>query len=168
VSIPLYQNTGRAMTELRHVLKKVMTQYYNASPKGDFSSTAKWKVHRNPVLSSLHETLKIWRSFKEHNKQGKKIKHYELADYLELPVSKAHTENDQYAKNVKSAVISNALREAKNLIWNVGQGRFPDSETPHPDLYARRLKREADRQVREQTQEGQVMDVVPRRRGRYR
>lgn len=169
IAIPVAQSVGRALAEIEHILRRIdrMQRWQDAEARA-LSSTAKYKVYTNPVLTSLHDTLEIWKASQRYQKAGKKITNYALADELDLPVSRAYPENDRCAKDIKSAVISNALRSAKNLIWNVGQGRFPDDETPHPDLSAKRIKREAAKRAREQALENQTLEPNPRRRGRYR
>ena len=168
VTIPLASNTRRALEELEHAMQRLVNrQARRKAPTGRTMSTARYQIHTNPIIKSLHDTLKVWQLSERYRQEGNSIPHYKLADELRLSISKEHPGDDPDTRMLKSSVISRALKEAGNLIENVGQGRFPDKISPNPELKARRMKAKEDEERRKNRTLGQPTEPK-NHRGRYK
>jgi hypothetical protein len=98
-------------------------------------SRAKYQVHKTPYPDSLYQTLKVW----NERKNDPSLSLFEVGMNAGLSTE---TKSDDLV-NVVGASVSRYLREAEALIYNAGQGRFPDKTRP-PNLpkesYRRRIK----------------------------
>jgi hypothetical protein len=169
VSIPLASNTRRALEELEHAMRRLLDrQSTKKSTSGKTLSTARYPVHTNPVIKSLHETLRIWQLSERYQQEGKTVPHHQLADELRLSISREHPQNDPDSRGLKASVVSRALKEARNMITNVGEGRFPDKIGPSPELVAQRLKQREDEARRNDKSLGQPTARSIGSRGRYK
>ena len=92
---------------------------------GSFSR-AKYPVFTKPVLTALHERLITHRTRKEHPDASL----YEIGVITGMADRTTGERGDADHRNRVTASVSRYLRDAKALIHNVGEGRFPDTSPP--------------------------------------
>ena len=83
-------------------------------------------VHSKPVLTSLHQHLIIWQA----TKNNPDANHYEIAETTGVAELTPGDKDDYNHKRTASASVRRFIRQAKALVFNVGQERFPDLTTP--------------------------------------
>lgn len=139
LSIPVTGDIDRTMAELRKLLKPAFDEERKRRKEAGISklgqSRAKYQVHKTPYPESLYQILKVW----NERKKDLSLSLFEVGMNAGLSTE---TRSDDLV-NVVGATVSRYLREAEALIYNVGQGRFPDKTRP-PNLpkesYRRRIK----------------------------
>jgi hypothetical protein len=129
LSIPVTGDLDRTLAELRKKLKPAFDLARKKRKKRDDSnveqSGAKYKVWTTPYPMSLFVTLKVWKQYLK----GEHISLFDLASRVGLVKESESID----LVNTVGATVSRHLREAEALIYNVGQGRFPDKTRP-PNL----------------------------------
>ena len=125
LSIPVTGDIERTFAELRQLLKPI---YQDARTRPTGNSRAMYLVHSKPVLTSLHQHLIIWQA----TKNSPDASHYEIAEMTGVAEVTPGDKDDYNHKRTASASVRRFIRQAKALVFNVGQGRFPDL-TPPPE-----------------------------------
>ena len=114
ISLPAHGDLHRILAEVEELIIRERPEI-NANASW---SDAKFQVATKPVLSSLHQHLRIWKLRKEHP-EGTMTLH-ELAKLAGLTFSR-----DSDTKEQRAIVVSRYLKQAKCIIENVGNGQFP-------------------------------------------
>lgn len=131
LSIPVTGDIDRTMAELRKTLKEAFTfarrQRQRSNTASDSFSLAAYPVFTKPVLTALHERLITLQA----RKANPDLSLYELAILTGMADRTSGTRDDADHRNRVTASVSRCLREAKALVHNVGEGRFPDT-SPAP------------------------------------
>jgi len=129
LSIPVTGDIDRTMAELRKMLKPAFAlERQRREEKGIARagySRAKYQVRGNPIPESLFRCLKVW----EAKKAFPKASNFDLAYESGLISLMERRSEEPDLINVVGATVSRYVREAKALIANVGEGRFPDKST---------------------------------------
>ena len=102
LSIPITGDIERTFAELRQLLKPI----YRVAKKHNTNSRARYKVHSKAVVSSLHQHLVCW----QETQRDPDVTHGKIAEMI----------------GSDSDSVRRYIRQAKVLIRNVGEGRFPD------------------------------------------
>lgn len=123
LSIPVTGDIERTFAELRQLLKPIY-RYARSSDRGN--SRALRQVHSKPVLTSLHQHLIVWQA----TKNNPNASHYEIAEKTGVAEATPGEKDDYDHKRTASASVRRFIRQAKALVYNVGQGRFPDLTPP--------------------------------------
>ncbi len=143
LSIPVTGDIDRTMAELRKVLKPAFDeerkQRKNAGKSPQGQSRAKYQVYKTPYPESLYQCLKVWNAKQENPT----LSNFEIG--MEAGLVKESKSDDLV--NVIGATVGRHLRDAEALIYNVGQGRFPDKTRP-PNLPTKSYRR---RQITDNT-----------------
>lgn len=130
LSIPVTGDIDRTMAELRKMLQgafaAVRRQRQRDSTAFESFSRAQYPVFTKPVLTALHERLVAHRARKEHPNASL----YEIGAITGLIDRTSGEKGDADHRNRVTASVSRYLREARALIYNVGEGRFPDTTPP--------------------------------------
>lgn len=131
VSIPVTGDLERTMAELRKMMKRAFDherrQRAQGSARGDAYSRAKYPVFAKPVLTALHERLIVYRA----RQKNPDASLYDIGVEAGLAGRMSGGKDDADHRNRVRAAVGRAIAEAKALIHNVGEGRFPDT-TPLP------------------------------------
>lgn len=131
LSVPVTGDLERTMAEMRKMLKKAFdyerTRRIEKEGTLDPYSRARCPVFKKPVLTALHERLITHQA----RKANPNASYYEIGKISGVADRTAGIPDDAAHKNAVMASVSRALKEAKALIYNVGEGRFPDT-TPAP------------------------------------
>lgn len=131
LSVPITGDFDRTVEEIRAALRKARAtrreQSLKAKIKDGGFSRARYPVHAKPVLTSLHQTLTVWRAKKE---LGKGSVQAAIALTAAEMMDRARGGDARDVEPLATTTVSNALKSAKNLIHNVGHGRFPDFSDP--------------------------------------
>lgn len=123
ISLPLLGDVDRTLAELRHLLKPAL---HDARRRFDGSSGARYPVASRAVTTALHQRWQVWQAYRLHPNALKA----DLADLAGLAAGGQGPSDDRLVRNLKSAKASRYLDDAKALIHNVGEGRFPDFTKP--------------------------------------
>lgn len=130
LSIPVTGDLDRTMAELRKKLKPAFdaerkARAENGSSRGGYSR-ARFQVSRSTTPESLYARLKVWEA-KQNNPDASNF-----IVGVEAGIVDRLADNSKSADltNVVGATVSRYLGEAKALIYNVGEGRFPDFASP--------------------------------------
>ena len=121
LSIPITGDIERTFAELRQLLKPI---YQEARISASGNSRARYQVHSKPVLTSLHQHLLVLQAVKNNPDAS----HYEIAGIT--GVASVSVKDDYDYKRTVSASVRRFIRQAKALVHNVGEGRFPDFTAP--------------------------------------
>ncbi len=130
VTIPINGDLERTIAELRGLLKTSMyrrKQQMKDRGKKELHSNARYPVYTMPVLTSLHQTLRIWQA-KKALPNGTLA---EIATEAGLALAKDYGKRLGSRVVLQSLTVWRCLKAAPALIYNVGEGRFPDV-TPSP------------------------------------
>ncbi len=130
LGIPVTGNIDRTMAELRKLLQDAFAmarrQRQRENTAFESFSRAKYPVFTKPVLTALHERLVAHRTRKEHPDASL----YDIGIMTGMADRTTGERGDADHRNRVTASVSRYLREAKALIYNVGEGRFPDMTPP--------------------------------------
>jgi hypothetical protein len=130
VSIPVTGDLDRTMAELRKLLKRAFDHERTRRSQNDAVahsySRAKYPVFTKPVLTALHDRLITYRARKKHPDASL----YDIGVETGLADRTSGEMGDADHRNRVRAVVGRALSEAKALVHNVGEGRFPDTTPP--------------------------------------
>ena len=167
VSIPLAINTEVALRELDVTLRKILRAQRDATPEAPVPKILpKRSIHTKPVLETLYERLRAWQLSQKYERDGKRVLHPDLADELGIVVSPDAVKNGINIRTYKSTVVSRLLKEARYLIANAGEGRFPDLSVPLKERAAKETrKRASDENRAKQPDQLATSKMAPR--GRY-
>ena len=131
LSVPITGDFDRIIEEIRASLRRARIirreEYQKAKLKDDGFSKARYPVHTKPVLTSLYQTLTVWRAKKELGTSGTLVKVAMRAAQM-MDVARGGDGTD--VEPLATTTAHNCLTAAKNLIRNVGNGRFPDASPP--------------------------------------
>ncbi len=131
LSVPVTGDLERTMAEMRKMLKKAFDYERRRRVRQEGSrdpySRAKYPVFKKPVLTALQERLITYRA----RKANPNASYYEIGKISGVADRTAGIPDDAAHKNAVMASVSRAIKEATALIYNVGEGRFPDT-TPAP------------------------------------
>ena len=119
LSIPITTDMERTLAELRQLLKPL---HAKARRDGQRTTKARYPVHTKPVLTSLHQHLKVWQLKKAHPDWT----NYQVA--VEAGIGNTSPEDEECYdhRSPAASIVGRIHRQAAALIKNVGQGRFPD------------------------------------------
>jgi hypothetical protein len=130
VSIPVTGDLDRTMAELRKMLKRAFDHERRQRSQIDATahaySRAKYPVFMKPVLTALHDRLIIYQARKQHPDASL----YDIGLEAGLAERTSGEKGDADHRNRVRAAVGRALSEAKALVHNVGEGRFPDISPP--------------------------------------
>ena len=128
VAIPPTRDIDRLVGEFRKFVREQLSSNRIEIP----DSTAKYPVHQRANLKSHYEQLRAYQIRKQYPDWTLEQIGYHLeavlaeAD-LKLVSKPIQRSEDTDVQNAIRSDISRKLRSAKNLIKNVGLGRFPDT-----------------------------------------
>jgi hypothetical protein len=130
VIIPVTGDLDRTLAEMRKILKgafeRARKQRLKETPQSDPRSRAVYPVHAKPVLTALHERLVTHRV----RKANPTASLYEIAEKTGIAELTGGKKGDADHQGAVRARVSRTLKEARALIYNVGEGRFPDMSAP--------------------------------------
>jgi hypothetical protein len=122
------------MAELRKTLQKAFAFARQQRQRGNIASSsfslAVYPVFTKPVLTALHDRLLTLRARKTYPDATL----YEIGVITGMTHRTSGTRDDADHRNRVMAGVSRALREARWLVHNVGEGRFPDTTRPHSEV----------------------------------
>ncbi len=142
LSIPITGDIDRTMAEIRKRIRPAFVRERKERQKAGISlkghSRAKYQVHKTPVPEALYTRFKVWKAFRENPHAS----HFAIGDEAGIVERLDNPEKSADLINVVGATVGRYLRDAESLIYNVGEGRFPDTTRP-PNLpkegYRRRI-----------------------------
>ena len=123
LSLPVTGDVERTFAELRQLLKPIF-QLARSSERP--ISRARYPVHSKAVLTSLHQHLTVYQ-LKRTNPQAT---NYEIAQLAGIAGADPAGSDSYDQRNSASVIISRYINQTKALLYNVGQGRFPDFTRP--------------------------------------
>jgi hypothetical protein len=130
LSVPVTGDIDRTMAELRKTLQEAFAfarrQRQQQNTASESFSRARYPVFTKPVLTSLHERLITLRA----RNANPSATLYEIGKITGMVDRTSGEKNDADHRNRVSASVSRYLREARALVHNVGEGRFPDVTKP--------------------------------------
>ena len=130
LSVPVTGDINRTMAELRKTLHKAFALARRQRQRCDVASglfsRAAYPVFTKPVLTALHERLITLRARKENPSASL----YEIGKITGMADRTTGEKDDADHRNRVLASVSRYLREAKALVHNAGEGRFPDTTQP--------------------------------------
>lgn len=130
VQVPLVADVELTVRKLRILLKQEIAARKKSIDEGQRRArlgASRYPVETKPVLTSLHQTLEVWKAYK---KLGTGAAHHQIADAAGLPIHEITSASNASLNERKSKRVSALLSSAKKLIYNVGYGRFPDLSNP--------------------------------------
>lgn len=131
VSIPVTGDLDRTMAELRKMLKRAFEherrQRSQATGATHAYSRARYPVFTKPVLTALHDRLIVYRARQKYPDAS----WYDIGVEAGFAGRTSGETGDADHRNRVRAAVGRAFAEAKALIHNVGEGRFPDTTPPH-------------------------------------
>jgi hypothetical protein len=134
LSIPVTGDIERTMAELRKRLQKAFAFARQRRQQGALASNsfslAAYPVFTKPVLTALHERLLALRA----RKANPDASLYEIGVITGVAQRTSGSRDDADHRNRVMAAVSRSLREAKWLVHNVGEGRFPDTARPKSNM----------------------------------
>ncbi len=130
LSVPVTGDLDRTMSELRKMLKPafdhVRKKRLHRRDTTNSYSRARYPVFTKPVLTALHDRLMVFRARNERPSASL----YELGEITGIVSRTTGDKHDADHRNRVRALVGRALNEAKALVHNVGEGRFPDTTPP--------------------------------------
>lgn len=130
LSIPVTGDLDRTMTELRKILKPAFDEERKHRRENGQSesgySRARYQVRKNTTPESLYARLKVW----EAKKNNPDASNFVIGVESGIVDRLADNSGSADLTNVVGATVSRYIKEAKALIYNVGEGRFPDFSGP--------------------------------------
>ena len=130
LSIPVTGDLERTMAELRKKLRPSFEMERKRRKEAGLShagfSRAKYQVVGKAVPEALYAILKVW----EAKQADPDASNYEIGVRSGIVGRMADNSQSADLLNVVGATVSRHIRDAKALIANVGEGRFPDKSMP--------------------------------------
>ncbi len=130
LSIPVTGDIDRTMAELRKMLQEAFAyarcQRQQRNTASQSFSLAEYPVFTKPVLTALHERLVALRA----RKANPDASLYEIGIETGMTDRTSGIRDDADHRNRVTASVSRYIREARALVYNVGEGRFPDTTQP--------------------------------------
>ena len=130
LSIPVTGDVDRTMAELRKTLQEAFAfarrQRHQRNTASESFSLAAYPVFTKPVLTALHERLVVLRA----RKANPDASLYEIGIVTGVTDRTSGIRDDADHRNRVTASVSRYIREARALVYNVGEGRFPDTTPP--------------------------------------
>jgi hypothetical protein len=125
VTIPLNGDIDRTLADVRALLKAAMAKRRQRLKKNKKPghSNARYPVHTMPVLTSLHQTLRIWQA-KKALPAGATLA--EIGEKAGFALAKDYGRREGSSVALTTTTVHRCVKAAESLIYNVGQGRFPD------------------------------------------
>ena len=122
VSVPLTQSMAVTTRQLKRVLLPLLKKQRIEKKK----SRAMYPVASKPILSALHQHLRIY----DLHKANPKLPYHEIADLAGIIVETGYAksagdEDNADTKHLKTMVVGRHLTIAKAYIENVALGKFP-------------------------------------------
>jgi len=136
VAVPLNVSKRRLKGEFAALLDSRHTGHKSGRPSMDKlkeTSTAKYKLERNYLVSALRITLSVydlWLANQRGPKEGR-LTLWEIGKELRLnsdaikDAESASTHDRAVGRNVLGATVGRYVKQAKSMITNAEQGRFP-------------------------------------------
>ena len=115
IRIPLHLSAAYIEKRVKDIVAKKQKEF----KKRKVVSTAKYEVYTSPTLKKLYYCLRCYQLRQEHSDWSNN----QIADALGIG-SESTREAVDVDKQIRDAV-TRYLRQAKQLIENVGQGEFP-------------------------------------------
>lgn len=130
LSIPVTGDIDRTMAELRKMLQEAFAyarrQRERRNTATESFSLAAYPVFTKPVLTALHERLVALRA----RNANPDASLYDIGIATGMADRTSGIPDDADHRNRVTASVSRYIREAKALVFNVGEGRFPDTTPP--------------------------------------
>ena len=112
LSVPIKKDMEHLVAEFRQLIRPIFAQRRRQNQV----SSARYPVAKRPVVTALHTRLMVYQMRKAHPEGTMTL--VEIGKKLNLNAS-----NEQEM----AILVSKNLKEAKRLIENVVEGRFPDT-----------------------------------------